>query len=116
MERILLAVLVISTCSQFSVSLPLVDDSSESRPPSTFAPEASAFLSYKSMEDDQTETTDEVSAVTDDVHCKVQLRGGIEQCLKGFEFQKEVFGNPNLTSQQRAKLTPDFCRLVKEIL
>ena len=114
MEHILLKVLVISTCSQFGVSLPLVGDSLESRP--TSAPEASAFLSYKSMEDDQTETADEVTAVTDDIHCKVQLRSSIEQCLKGFEFQKDVFGNPNLTPQQRTKLTPDFCRLVMKIL
>ena len=116
MEHILLAVLVISTCSQFGASLPLVSDSSKSRPSSTSAPEASAFLSYKSMQDDQTETADEVSEVTDDIHCKVQLRASIEQCLKGFEFQRDVFGNPNLTSQQRTKLTPDFCRLVMKML
>ena len=116
MEHIFLAVLVIYTCSRFGVSLPLVGDRLEPRPLSTSEPEASAFLSYKSMEDDQAETADEVTAVTDDIHCKVQLRASIEQCLKGFEFQKDAFGNPNLTSQQRTKLTPDFCRLVMKML
>ena len=113
----------------FGNSIPLIDDSLESRlSSSSLSDEDSQYeftpgLPNVAIPDDQTPVrtdgdnespadADGISPLLDedDVHCKVQLRRDIEQCLTGFEQERKVFENPDLTTRQRRSLTSDFCR------
>ena len=121
MKQTLLLFLLTISYLELGESAPLIEDSLESRLATPSVSGHTFDFYHTSTPDDQPSRSDDDSESVssdgispsldeDDLHCKVQLRVEVEQCLKCFDLQKEVFGNPDLTSQQRKKLTPDFCR------
>ncbi len=102
---------------------PMVDDSLQSRVTAEQSPNTEEDAQLSGIPSSQRaasqipEARDEIypddtesSELRDvDVNCKSRLRTEVEKCLEGFELQRHVYEDPDLTTQQRNKLTPEFC-------